>query len=511
MPPTTPPDSLTPSFSPRLRGLLEEAARRGLTLPPETLQALANRPADEPPPSFREFVGRVRPGYRWYRHCEILAAVLQRVADGELRRLMVFMPPRHGKSEAVSRLFSAYYLYRYPHRWVGINSYGAELAYTLSRASREHYERAGGRVKAGADAVKHWETPDGGGLWAAGVGGPITGKGWHLGIIDDPIKNAKEAASGTVRTSHKEWYGSTFYTREEPGDDGTPDGALVVVQTRWNQDDLAGWLLKEESEDDGNPERWHVVNFEAIKEDASAELPATCTVEPDWRKPGEALCPERRPLAKLEQIKRRIGSYFWNALFQQRPRPAEGKLFRRGWFAVVDAAPACVDMVRHWDLAATADTEGRDPDWTAGALLGKTADGRVVILDVVRLRGTPAEVDRVMAATAASDRQRWGHVRITIEQEPGSGGKRTIVYLATRVLAGYDVRGEPASGSKVERARAMAAQAEVGNVLLLSGAWNRDLVDELVAFPTPGVHDDQVDAVSGALSGLLDTFSAGAF
>ncbi|RME24447.1 MAG: terminase, partial [Candidatus Zixiibacteriota bacterium] len=162
--------------------------------------------------TFREYIQRVNPRFKFYRHIEKLIAVLQRVADGEINRLMVFMPPRHGKSETVSRLFSAYYLYKHPERWVGINSYAAELAYTLSRNARENYVAGGGALKNDAAAVKHWETGKNGGLWAAGVGGPITGKGFHLGIIDDPLKNAEEAASDTIRAKQKDWYRSTFST-----------------------------------------------------------------------------------------------------------------------------------------------------------------------------------------------------------------------------------------------------------------------------------------------------------
>src|SRR5690242_10647892 len=158
--------------------------------------------------SFRDFIALVHPRYQFYRHCDELIAVLQKVADDELHRVMVFEPPRHGKSELVSRLFPAYYLYRHPERFVGIASYGADLAYTLSRAARENFQRAGGQLSRAASAVKYWLTRNGGGLWAAGVGGPATGKGFHLGIVDDPIKDAQEAASAAIRTRNKDWYGS---------------------------------------------------------------------------------------------------------------------------------------------------------------------------------------------------------------------------------------------------------------------------------------------------------------
>src|SRR6185369_573925 len=144
---------------------------------------------------FQAFVKVANPRFKWYPHCVKIGNVLIRVALGELNRVMIFAPPRHGKSELLSRLFSAYYLNLFPERWAGINSYAAELAYTLSRNSRDNYLSSGSIMRESARAVKHWETADGGGLWSAGVGGPITGKGFHLGIIDDPIKNAKEALS----------------------------------------------------------------------------------------------------------------------------------------------------------------------------------------------------------------------------------------------------------------------------------------------------------------------------
>lgn len=154
-------------------------------------------------PSFADFIRRINPRYQFYRHTDALIAALQDVADGKCQRLMIFMPPRHSKSETVSRLFAAYFLQRYPERWVGVNSYAADLAYTMSRAARDNFKAAGGVLSGDASAVTHWETTERGGLWAAGVGGPITGKGFHLGIIDDPLKNTKETTSDTIRAKQK--------------------------------------------------------------------------------------------------------------------------------------------------------------------------------------------------------------------------------------------------------------------------------------------------------------------
>jgi predicted phage terminase large subunit-like protein len=440
--------------------------------------------------SFRAFVDLVRPRYQWYRHCEVLAEVLQQVADGQIKRLMVFMPPRHGKSEEVSRLFTAYYLYRFPHRWVGINSYAAELAYTLSRASRENYTRAGGSLKSDAAAVKHWETPHGGGMWAAGVGGPITGKGFHLGIIDDPLKNAQDAASETIRAGQKEWYGSTFYTREEPG-----EGAIVVIQTRWNEDDLSGWLLAQEEDDE--PERWHIVSFEAIKDDEPQQFPASCTVEPDWRKPGQALCEARYTLEKLRKIAQRVGLYFWNALFQQRPRPRDGDFFQRPWFEIVALAPAVAERVRYWDKAGT---EGGG-DFSAGVLIAKSPEGRFYVEDVVRGQWSPHARNQVIQQTADLDEERYGGKVLTVlEQEPGSSGKESALNSIFQ-LAGHRVRAETVTGDKAVRAQPFADQAEAGNVKIVRGPWNKQYLDELCGFPN-AKHDDQVDGSSGALNKL---------
>jgi len=413
--------------------------------------------------------------------------VLQRVADGEIRRLMVFMPPRHSKSETISRLFSAYYLSRYPERFVGISSYGADLAYTLSRVARDHYTHAGGQLRGDAGAVKHWETTSGGGLWATGVGGPMTGKGFHLGIIDDPLKDAEEANSETIRGKQKDWYGSTFSTRMEPG------AQLIVLQTRWHEDDLSGYLLALEQDE---PEGWYIVNMPAIASEHQP-FPATCTVHPDWRALGDPLCPERYGLDRLQKIQGRIGEYFFGALFQQWPRPRAGQMFKAGRADFSDAAPQSARRIRRWDIAAS---DGRG-DYTAGVLMSWQERGIVTVEDVVRGQWSGDERDRIIRETAELDRQR-GHVRQVLPQDPGAAGKDQAAHFV-RLLAGFIVATERESGDKVTRADPYASQWNAGNVQLVRGAWNGAYVEELTAFPK-GKHDDQVDASSGAYNALVE-------
>lgn len=436
-----------------------------------------------------QFIRRVNPKFQFYGHVDTLIAVLQRVADGEINRLMVFMPPRHGKSETVSRLFSAYYLHRHPERWIAITSYAAELAFTLSRAARDNYLSAGGSLKEDAAAVKHWETGQGGGLWATGVGGPATGKGFHLGIIDDPLKNAEEAASETIREKQRDWYRSTFSTREEP------NGAIVVIMTRWHEDDLSGWLLAHEASNEDEPERWHIVNMPAIAEGVR-NFPATCTVEADEREPGEVLCAERYPAHKLRKVERRIGAYFWAALFQQRPGPRDGDFFKRQWFAVVQALPAGCRFVRYWDKAGSREQGA----FTAGVLMAVAPDGRFFVVDVKRGQWSAAEREAVILQTAHIDQAKYRDVQVWMEQEPGSGGKESAENTV-RNLAGFSVRKETVSGDKALRADPFSAQAAVGNVYLVAGDWNEAYLSELAAFPN-GKYKDQVDASSGAFNKL---------
>lgn len=448
-------------------------------------EAFAPR-APAQPLSFREWITKTDPRFVWYDHCERLVTVLQRVVDGELTRVIIAAPPRHGKSEIVSRKLPAYYLYRHPQRFAAVTSYAADLAYTLSRSARDHYTRGGGTLRDDAAAVKHWETTHGGGLWATGFGGPATGKGFHLGIIDDPIKNAEEAASETIGRGNWDWYQSTFYTRSEPG------AAIVVMQTRWpGPGDLIGRILQAEDEDD-EPERWHVVNFEAIKTDTPLELPLSCTLEPDPRQVGEALCPERYPLERLRKIARRITDFFFAALFQQRPRARDGGLFPREKAKIVPAAPAGGKSVRYWDKAGT---EGGGA-YSAGVRM-KIVDGLVYVEDVRRKQLGSHERNQLMRQTAELDGlavTQW------TEQEPGSGGKESAE-ATVRLLAGYSVHVERVTGDKVTRADPFAAQWQGGNVRLVHGAWNGPYLDEMEAAPH-GKYKDQMDASSGAYNKL---------
>ncbi|WP_259727326.1 terminase [Synechococcus sp. CS-1326] len=290
------------------------------------------------PLSFREFIAEAYPRYGFHRWAVVLIALLQAIADGQLSRLIVTCPPRLGKSLLVSKLFPAYFIYRHPHLFAAIASYSGELAYAHSREARHFYRVTGNLLSKDSAAVGNWLTPQRGGCIAAGVDGPFTGKGYSLGIIDDPYKGPADAGSVRVRARIEDWLKAVWFTRAEPQFIDAGAGALqrnlsaqVIVLTRWDHEDVIGWLMAQESGD--APQEWHVLNLPAIAEHRAdrQSFPASCTVEPDWRKPGEALCPERFPLSELLKIRTRVGSFWWNALFQQRPSPMQGAIFQRAW------------------------------------------------------------------------------------------------------------------------------------------------------------------------------------
>lgn len=431
--------------------------------------------------SFYHFVNFVNPRYQWYRHVQVLASTLERVASGDIKRLMVFMQPRGGKSELTSRLFPAYYLYRNPTHQVGINSYAAELAYGFSRNARDNFQRAGGVLADNASAVKEWHTNRGGILWAAGVGGPITGRGFHVGLIDDPLKNAEEAASETIREKEKDWYNSTFYTRAEP------DAAIVIILTRWHTDDLAGWLLQQELEE---PESWHIVNFEAIKSDSLPVFPTSCTVEPDWRSPGEALCPERYPINKLEKIKKRIGSYYWTSLYQQQPVPIEGNLVKLSWFNRFSIPPAnYVRCVQSWDCAASA--KELSSYWVCTTWLEYQSN--YYLIDVFRKQMLYPEGERTAIALA----QKYNPNAVLIEAK--STGEALIPRLREHIDFSYSVIAMQPETDKVTRMSTETPAIEARRCWLPESApWLVDFETEISTFPLSATQD-QCDSVSQAL------------
>lgn len=414
--------------------------------------------------------------YQASAHHERLANALMAVERGETRRLMVTMPPRHGKSELVSVRFPAWYIGRNPDKRVVIASYASDLAQRFSRQVRsvvtsEKFGRMfpGVALNQMSRAVDAWDIANKrGGLKAVGVGGPLTGHGGHLIIVDDPVKNREEANSEVVRQSIFDWYTSTLYTRQEE------NAAICVVMTRWHEDDLAGRLITAMN-DDPKADQWEIIHLPAIDDD------------------GNALWPEKYDLQELERIRTNVGDYDWQALYQGSPSAKGGLFFKVGMIEVVDAAPAVMRTCRAWDLGAT----GGAGDPTAGVKIGVSSDNIWYILDIVHGQWESDIVRKTIMQTAQMD---GIECQVRLPQDPGQAGKAQANDL-TRMLAGFNVRAEAISGDKAVRAFPLAAQINAGNIKMVKGIWNRDFIEELRTFPM-GVHDDRVDATSDGFNTL---------
>ncbi len=412
-----------------------------------------------------------------WAHLELARQHLDKVTRGEIDRLMLFMPPRHGKSEMTTIRYPVWRLERDPELRVIVGAYNQTLAARFARKARRI---AGERMELNNEraAADDWETVQGGGMRAVGVGAGVTGMGGHLIVIDDPVKSREEANSLAYRERVWNWYTDDLYTRLEP------NGAIVLIMTRWHEDDLAGRILASEQKSD-----WTVLSLPAFAEKD----------DPLERLPGEALCPERYEVEALKRIKRVQGNSFY-ALYQQRPQPAEGGMFKRPWFKIVDSVPIAHHyrgFVRYWDKAGTADGGKR----TAGVLEGEHNRGDFYVLDVVKGQWSAGEREEVIHQTAHLDYARWGpNVDIWVEQEPGSGGKESAENTI-RNLAGFKIHADRPTGDKATRAEPFAAQAQAGNVSLVRADWTPSYLAELTSFPT-GTYTDQVDASSGAFNKL---------
>ncbi len=422
--------------------------------------------------SFPLWLSRVTPAWRWdWPYLRYVQAHLDKVTAGKIDRLMLFLPPRHGKTEMTTIRYPVWRLERRPEMRVIIGAYNQLLANKFSRKARRIAEQ---RLELAQDhmAVEDWETATGGGIRAVGVGSGITGQGGHLIVIDDPVKSRKEAESPTYREAVWDWYTDDIYTRLEPG------GAIVLIQTRWHEDDLAGRILA--SEDAAS---WTVVSLPAEAEEN----------DPLGRVPGEALCPDRYPVEVLARIRTVLGSLSYYALYQQRPQPETGAVLQRQWFprrGPIDRRFATW-VIQAWD---TAYEEGQESDYSACLTLGVQPPW-IYVLDAWRARIETPELLRQMKAKY----EQW-RPNVVLVEDRGSGKTSKQTLRAQTLLP---IVGVQPVGSKVARAKLVTGMCEAGRVIIPPVPWGDDLLDELVRFPS-GPHDDQVDAFVYALRYVID-------
>lgn len=423
------------------------------------------------------------PQYADAPHHRLIARHLEAVERGEITRLMITMPPRHGKSMLASEFFPAWYMGRNPSHYVVTATYAQELADDFGRKVKNQIEEPAFQgifpgvgladdsksakrfhVEGRSGGMEH-ATTQRGAFYAVGVGGPLTGRGAHLLLIDDPVKNREDAESEVTRRKIKDWYTSTAYTRLMPG------GRIVIIQTRWHEDDLSGWLQDEHAH-----EGWAVLNLPAIND------------------AGEALWPEQYSVEALERIKRALPVRDWSALYQQRPQPEDGTFFQRDWFKEWEPAKDGKPNValRYYGTSDYAVTEGGG-DYTVHRVWGIDASGAVYRVDGWRGQTTPD----VWIEEKLNLIQQWkplawfgeaGVIKKAVDPILSRRMRERKVFCRMEWVASVT--------DKATRARSFQAMAASGRVFMEPKA---DIAEFLV-FPA-GKHDDDVDTSS--LIGLV--------
>lgn len=444
-----------------------------------------------------EFTKSTDPRYKagWVHEeiCRLLEQFSRDVAAGLAPRLIIQAPPRHGKSMLASERFPVWHLARHPEHEIVVAGYALKPARDRTTESRRVLSQSEVQdlmpalgIRDDTRAKGDWRLEAGGGVLAVGVLGALTGAGADILIVDDPLKGWADAYSALKRDAVWDWYTSTAYTRLAPG------GGILIITTRWHEDDLVGRLL-----DRNSGEGWTVVKFSAI----AAE-------DEEHRKKGDALHPERYSIERLTQIQASLPTRMWEALFMGMPSSPGGSVWRRGWWKhwtdgpLTSAQNAEEWRVKpkqfqrielHWDL--TFGSKAKTASWVVGQAWGKCGED-LFLLEEVRGRWGFVDSRREILAMAA----RYASAYTYIEDK--ANGPAVLDDLK-RVLKGR-LRKITPDGSKIARAHAAASPIEMGNVFLpeiASHPWVTEYLDEVSAFPE-GANDDRVDTTSQALRSL---------
>ena len=405
-------------------------------------------------------------------------------------RYIITMPPRHGKSEFISHWLPTWFLDLFPHGRIGLASYAATFAKKWGKKVKHEFDTnpyvinsLSPTTKAGDkfEILVNNKKLDNGMMMTAGVDGPFTGEGFDLIIVDDPYKNFKEANSETTRQNVRDWWTSVAETRLEPG------ASVIILHTRWHEEDLIGWLLGMEHSEDVDPaliEEWELINLPAIAEEED-EI---------GRKPGEALCPPRYTVTDLAKKEINVGPKVWDALYQQNPTAASGDVWKKEWWKYWDKLPTSFDeMIQSWDLR-FGDKKNAG-SWVVGQVWGRK--GRdYYLLDQVRDRWSFTE-----SVTAFRDlSSKWPMVYKKLVENKANGA--ALSDSLKNEIMGIDLV-DP-MGGKFARAIACQGALSSGRVYIPPASrypWVKGFIKEASAFSENGSHkeDDQVDSASQAM------------
>jgi len=442
--------------------------------------------------SFKKFVEYTKADYEFNWHHELLCKKLEAFALGKIKRLMIFMPPRHGKSELASRRLPAWIFGINPNARIISTSYSAELSASFNRDVQriidepkysEVFPNTFLNTKNVRTDSSKWirnndvfEIVGHKGMYrCAGVGGSITGTGGDFLIIDDPIKNYEEAKSATMRRKVIEWYSSTLYTRQEK------DAGIMIIQTRWHEDDLSGYLIDQSKTEAEFSDKWEVLSLPALSTGETAHDPRINFDEPLWE--------NKYNHNWLMTTKNTLGSFQFSALYQQNPTPDEGSFVKLSWVKTCEVAPDYFhEIIQSWDMSFGSTTS--NASFVVGSVYGRIG-ASIYLIDQVRGQWNFSET------IAQFKRMNLKHPKATRKLvERKANGQAVIDSLRLEVTGIIPV--DPI-GSKESRLASCQPMYEAGNIFYVKAPYTEDHIEEIISFPN-GKFNDRVDTESQALN-----------
>ena len=413
-------------------------------------------------------------------HIELLASKLEAVERGDIRRLAIFMPPRHGKSILTSEFFPAWYMGRNPDKYIICSTYAQDLADDFGRKVRNQLQDKrytdifpDAELSTDSSSMRRFNTTKGGVYYAVGAGSAITGRGAHLLLIDDPIKGREEADSAAMRKNLLDWYRATAYTRL------MPNGSVILIQTRWHEDDLAGWILKETGH-----EGWDVVEFPAILNERAAGMLDLKEGDPLWE--------DSYPIERLQEIKKTVGTREWSSLYAQKPSVEEGNIIKRWWWKTWtrENPPEMDYILQSWDTAYTVTETSDYSACTTWGVFSGEGGYNLYLIDSFREKLTFPELKN-QAVHLYNELQ----PDLVLVEAKASGWSLVQELMRTGIpITPFN----PKKMDKLARVHSVAPLFEGGRIWAPDTDESANVMNQFAMFPNTK-HDDLVDSTTQAL------------